>query len=208
MMELRIVGITGGIGSGKTSVSRILRDLNAAVVDYDAVARVITLKGGRALGELSAYFGDSIMDSNGELDRKKLAGIVFNDKVKLHALDSITHKYITKKVVENIENIKAAGKNDIIVLDSPIPVENGFLDLVDEVWVVTANRDIRIKRIMDRNGMTQDEAVARMNSQKKDEDYIRIADNVIQNNGSLEELEKAVVKLLFQKKNDKQQGKE
>jgi dephospho-CoA kinase len=160
------------------------------------------MKGSKALGELVAYFGEDILDGNGELDRKKLAEIVFNDQVKLHAMDSITHKYITRKVIENIESIKASGKNDIIVLDAPIPVENGFLDLVDEVWVVTASRDARIKRIMERSSMTQEEAIARINSQKKDEDYTRIADYVIQNNDSVEELEKTVVKLLYQKKND------
>ncbi|NTV89781.1 MAG: dephospho-CoA kinase [Clostridiales bacterium] len=202
MMELRILGITGGIGSGKTTVSRILKDLNAAVVDYDVVARMITFKGGKALAELVKYFGETILDESGELDRKKLAAIVFNDPVKLHAMDSITHKYITKKVMENIESIKASGKNDLLVLDTPIPIEKGFLDLVDEVWVVTSSKETRIKRIMDRTGMTQEEAIARMNSQKKDEEYIRIANVVIENNGTVEELEKTVVKLLFQKKGD------
>jgi len=200
MIELRIIGVTGGIGSGKTTVSRILKDLNAAVVDYDVVARAVTFKGGKALNELVSYFGEEILDSNGELDRKKLANIVFNDKVKLHALDSIMHKFITKKVIENLENIKAAGKHDIIVLEAAIPIEHGFLDLVDEVWVVTADLETRVKRIMERTDMTYEEAIARINSQRKDEDYLRIADVVIQNNGTLEELEETVVKNVFQKK--------
>lgn len=201
---MRIIGITGGIGSGKSTVSRVLRDLNAAVIDYDSVARSVTAKGGKAFEELVSYFGKDILDENGDLDRKRLAEIVFNDQVKLHALDSITHKYVKAKVLENIEIIKQTGKSDVIVLDCPLPIENGFLDLAEEVWAVTADRDLRIKRIMERNNFTHEEAVARINSQKKDEDYSNIADVLIQNNGSVEDLEKTVVKLFLHKKEEKQ----
>jgi dephospho-CoA kinase len=93
---LKIIGVTGGIGSGKSTVSRTLRDLGAVVIDADQVARMVTAKGGKALLELVAYFGDSILDESGELNRKKLAELVFNDQVKLHALDAITHKYIAE----------------------------------------------------------------------------------------------------------------
>lgn len=167
MIDLRIIGVTGGIGSGKSTVSRILRNLNAAVIDCDSVAKSVTSKGGKAFDELVSYFGNEILDENGDLGRKKLADIVFNDPVKLHALNSITHKYVKAKVLENIESIKQAGKSDVIVLDCPLPVESGFLDLAEEVWVVVADRDVRIKRIMERNNFTYEEAVSRINSQRR-----------------------------------------
>ena len=136
-----------------------------------------------------------------------MSEIVFNDQVKLHALNAITHKYVTEKIMENLQSIKAFGNHDVIVLDCPLPVEHGFLDMVDEVWVVTADKSTRVVRIVDRSGNTAEEAAIRINSQKKDEEYIKIADEVIYNNGSIEELEKTVVRLFLQKKQDRGSGK-
>lgn len=204
-MGIKVIGVTGGIGSGKSTVSRILRDLGAVVIDADTIARSVTAKGGTALEELVFYFGREILDENGELKRKELADIVFNDKVKLHALETITHKHIARKIEEGVENIKSAGKTEVLVIDAPIPVEHGFLDLVDEVWVVAADRETRIKRIMDRSCYSYGEASGRINAQKKDEDYIRLADEVLYNDGTVEELEKSVVRLFIQKKQTKRQ---
>lgn len=204
---MRIIGVTGGIGSGKSTVSRILRDLGAAVIDADVAARTVTGKGGKALEELVAYFGNSILEADGDLNRHKMSEIVFDDPVKLHALNAITHKYVTEKIMENLQSIKAFGNHEVIVLDCPLPVEHGFLDMVDEVWVVTADRSTRVVRIVDRSGSTSEEAAKRINSQKKDEEYIKVANEVIYNNGSIEELEKAVVRLFLQKKQDRGSGK-
>ena len=199
---MRIIGVTGAIGSGKSTVSRILRDLGAVVIDADVIARTVTAKGSEALGELVSYFGKDILEPNGELNRKKLADMVFNDRVKLHALNSITHKHIIRKIISGIDNIRASGKNEVVVIDAPIPVEHGFIDIVDEVWVVSAVKDLRRKRIMERSGCTSEEAVERMNSQARDDEYLSLADKVLENNGNIEELEKAVVKLFIQKRQD------
>lgn len=196
---MRVIGVTGAIGSGKSIVSKILNDLGAVVIDADVLARAVTAKGSEALSELVSYFGADILNPNGELDRKKLADLAFNDKVRLHALNAITHKHIAKKIKSAVENIRAIGKSEVIVVDAPIPVEHGFLDVVDEVWVVTADRDKRIARIMERSGYTPQEAESRMNSQMKDDEYLRLADEVLENNREIEELEKAVVKLFLQK---------
>lgn len=197
---LKIIGVTGGIGSGKSTVSRILKDLGTAVVDADMVYKLVTCREGAALKELTNYFGNGILTAEGELDRAKISELVFEDAVKLHALNTITHKYVLEKVKESIEAIDALGNHDVVVYDCPLPVEHGFLDLVDEVWVVMSDRNIRIDRIVQRNGCTPEEAVRRINSQMKDEEYLKIADEVIYNNGSIEELEKVVVKLFLQKK--------
>ncbi|NLV35931.1 MAG: dephospho-CoA kinase [Clostridiaceae bacterium] len=201
---MKIIGVTGGIGSGKSTVSRTLRDLGAAVIDADVLAKNITGTGGRAFNELVEYFGKDILDDDGELDRSKLASIAFGDKVKLHALNSITHKYIADKIHETVQALSDSDKWDIIVIDAPLPIEKGFMDLADEVWVVTAKRETRIKRVMDRSGFTYEAVSERIDSQLRDEEYLRIADEVVENNGTVEELEQAVVKLFLQKKKELQ----
>jgi len=200
MIMLKIIGVTGGIGSGKSTVSRTLRDLGAAVVDADVLAKSVTASGGKAFEELVSYFGRDILDSNGELDRQKLADAAFSDKNRLDTLNAITHKYITQKIYDTVDLLKNTGKWDVIVLDVPIPVEKGFLDLADEVWVVTADRETRIRRVMERSGYTYDEVVKRIDAQLKDEEYIKLADEVLHNDGSIEQLEQAVVKLFLSKK--------
>lgn len=199
---MKIIGVTGGIGSGKSAVARTLKDLGAVVIDADSISRAVTAKGGRALEELEGYFGNSIIDENGDLDRRKLAGMAFKDPVRRHALEAITHRHIVVKILEGVENIRNSGKTEIVVIDAPIPLKHGFLDVADEVWVVTAEKDTRIQRAMERSGYTYEEALDRVNSQMKDEEYLQAAGEVIQNNGSMEELEKAVVKLFIQKKQD------
>lgn len=202
MILLKIIGVTGGIGSGKSAVARILRDLGAVVIDADSIARAVTAKGGKALEELTGYFGNGILDENGDLNRKSLADMVFKDPVRRHALEAITHKHIVSKILDGVENIKNSGKTEVVVIDAPIPVEHGFLDVADEVWVVAAEKEIRISRAMERSGYTYEEALDRINSQMKDEEYLQVADDIINNDGSMDELEKNVVKLFIQKKQD------
>jgi len=197
MIALRIIGITGGIGSGKSTVSQILRDLGAKIIDADKIAKEIVFKGGVVLKELIEFFGSQILDESGGLDRKKLGEIVFNNPEKLEVLNKITHKYIVERIFKDLEKAKKEGKWDIVVVDAPLPVKHGFMDAVDEVWVVTADKETRIKRIMERNGLTYEEALSRISSQLKDSEYLEIADVVIPNDGSIEDLEKSVVKLFI-----------
>lgn len=201
-MKTSIIGITGAIGSGKSTVSKILKDLGAAIVDADVIARTVTVKGSEALEELVSHFGSDILEQNGELNRKMLADMVFNDPVKLEDLNNITHKYIVRKIASTLNELKSSGRNEVIVLDAPLPVKHGFLDLVDEVWVVASQHDIRLKRIMQRNGYTLEEANERIDSQAREDQYLGIADFVIDNDGSIEDLEKTVVKLYLQKKQE------
>ena len=199
---MKIIGVTGGIGSGKSTVSSTLRDLGAAVVDADVISRNVTASGGRAYEELVEYFGNEIVGENGEIDRAKLASIAFSDKVRLHALNCITHKHVADKIAETVEFLKNSGKWDIIVIDAPIPVERGFLDLTDEVWVVVADLETRISRVVERSGYSAEEVKERIGSQLREDQYISIADETIINNGSVEELEEVVVKLFLQKKQE------
>ena len=202
MVTLKIIGVTGGIGSGKSSVSRTLRDLGAAVVDADVLAKSVTSSAGKAFDELVDYFGADIIGENGEIDRHRLAEKAFSDKVMLHALNSITHKYVAEKLNDTVVLLKSTGKWDVIVLDAPIPIQRGFEDLADEIWVVTADRETRIRRVMERSGYTYEEVTRRMDSQLRDDEYLKLADEVLVNDGSMEELEQAVVKLFLSKKQE------
>ncbi|HPU41404.1 dephospho-CoA kinase [Acetivibrio clariflavus] len=191
---MRIIGVTGGIGSGKSTVSKILASFGAQVIDADVLARQIVQKGQKALEEIVNYFGEAVLDSEGNLDRKKLSGIVFKDKKKLEALNRITHNYIAEKIIEEIKKIK---EDETVVVDAPIPIEHGFIDVVDEIWTVIADKEVRIKRVMERSGLTYNEVEDRINSQLSDEFYLSISDRVIVNNGSIEELRLQVEKYFF-----------
>lgn len=190
-----VIGVTGGIGAGKSMVSRILVDLGAKVVDADKIARDIVKPGEPALMELVNEFGKEILTGQGELYRQKLSQMVFGDNEKIEKLNKITHKYIVERIINLVEKEKRDKRFDIIVLDVPIPVKKGFLDIADEIWVVTADKETRIERIIKRSGFTREEAEKRIASLPADEEYLEIADEVIENNSSLEELEKKVAKL-------------
>ncbi len=197
--ESFILGITGGIGSGKSTVSNILKELGAVVIDADVISREVVEPGKRALGELTQEFGTDILDDWGQLKRNELAARVFNDENKLKILNSIVHKYVAQKIKENVEE-QLLKQTKVIVIDAPIPIKNGFLDLCDEVWTVFALMEIRVDRVMKRNGMTYEEAVSRIRSQISDEEYLSIANKVINNNDDVtllrQEVESQFSKLL------------
>lgn len=189
--ESIILGVTGGIGSGKSTVSSILKELGAVVIDADVISREVVEPGKMALDELTQEFGKDILDDCGQLNRKELAARVFNDANKLRILNSIVHKYVVQKIQQNVEE-QLLKQTKIIVIDAPIPIKNGFLDLCDEVWTVFAQMEIRVERIMKRNGMTYQEAVLRIKSQISDEEYLSIANKVINNDDDVTTLRQEV----------------
>ncbi len=195
---MKIIGITGGIGSGKSTVANILQNFGAKVIDADRISREVTEKGQPALKEIVDYFGEEVLNKDGDLDRKKLGEIVFKDDEKLKILNDITHKYIIERIRQYLDKCKAENVR-VVVLDVPLPVKHGFLDIVDEVWVVVAKKETRVKRIIERNGFSYKEAISRINAQQSDEDYLKIADEVIQNDGTTEDLVKYVT-MLYNKK--------
>ncbi|WP_010252504.1 dephospho-CoA kinase [Acetivibrio cellulolyticus] len=182
---MRIIGVTGGIGSGKSTVSKILASFGAHIIDADRLAKEIVEKGQNALNEIVDYFGPSVLNAEGNLDRKKLSHIVFKDKNKLEILNNITHNNVAQKIIERLDSLD---DNETAVVDAPIPIKHGFLDVVHEVWVVTADKEVRIKRVMERSGLTYNEVEDRINSQLSDDFYKSISNTVIINNGTVEEL--------------------
>lgn len=180
----KILGLTGGIASGKTTVSNYFKKLKVDVVDADEIAHEIMRAGQPVVGEIAAYFGEEILLENGEINRERLGKIVFESDEKREKLNQIVQKKIRKKIKE--ERDKLLDK-ELIVLDIPLLYEQSYEDLVDQVMVVSVKETVQKKRLMDRNSqLTEEDAMNRIASQMSLEEKVRKADIVIDNNGSIE----------------------
>ncbi|MEW5936053.1 MAG: dephospho-CoA kinase [Bacillota bacterium] len=182
-----MVGLTGGIGCGKSTVASVLRELGARVVDADQVAREVLAPGSPVLGKVVERFGPRILRADGSLDRKRLADIVFGDPQALADLNAITHPPIVEMIRGRIEEARNEGVQ-VLVVDAPLLLEAGMEGMVDEVWVVTCTREQQIERLCRRTGLSPREAEARMRAQMPLEEKVRRADRVIPNEGSLAQL--------------------
>ena len=188
--------MTGGTGSGKSVVSKSLLAAGAVIVDADRIAHEIILKGEPAYHEIIEYYGTGILDAEGNIIRKKLGEIVFNDKEKLAFLNQCTHKYITAEVKRQIAEAKEAGTAKAIIVDAPLLLEAKLETVCDLVWVVYAEPEVRAQRVMARDGITYELAKARIANQKSWEEYRAAADAVIDNSKDLVHLEKQLDEIL------------
>jgi dephospho-CoA kinase len=198
MKQSKIVGITGGIGTGKSLVSSYLLKKGYTVVDFDSISRKIYVKGKDSYGEVVSLFGSSILDENNEVDRSKLAAIVFEDNSKLKVLNEITHKYIFKEALDCI--IKHLGEKTIF-LDIPLLYEvreeiEQYGIQIDEVWFVYSDRELQIKRVMERDSIDYSAAVKRVDAQIPTDEKIKYADKVICNLGDKEDVYRQIDMLL------------
>ncbi|AEW93491.1 dephospho-CoA kinase [Streptantibioticus cattleyicolor NRRL 8057 = DSM 46488] len=183
------MGLTGGIGAGKSEVSRLLVSYGAVLIDSDRIAREVVEPGTPGLAAVVAEFGDQVLTAQGTLDRPKLGGIVFGDPARLAALNAIVHPLVRDRAAELQA---AAGPEAIVVHDVPLLTENGLADLYDLVVVVDADPATQLDRLTRLRGMTEQEARARMAAQATREQRLAVADLVIRNDGPLEELERQV----------------
>lgn len=172
-----IIGITGGSGTGKSTVSAEFEKRGYFVIDADKVAHRIMDKGTACLGEVTEFFGEEYLNSDGTLNRKKLGAKVFNDASLLEQLNKITHKYIRKEI-----EFLTQGKS-LAVIDAALLFESGLDDLCEKAVFVSCPADIRIQRIVSRDGVDKDYAVSRINAQKPDEFYRKKCDFEIINDG-------------------------
>jgi len=193
---MKVIGLTGGTGSGKSVVSKSLAAAGAVIVDADKIAHDIILKGEPAYDEIIAYYGTGILDAEGNIIRKKLGEIVFNDKKKLAFLNQCTHKYITAEVKREITAAKEAGTAKAIIVDAPLLLEAGLEKVCDLVWVVYAEPEVRAQRVMARDGITYELAKARIANQKSWEEYRNAASAVIDNSKDLAHLEGQLAELI------------
>lgn len=189
------IAVTGGIGSGKTTVTNYLISRGFTVVDADRMSREMTSAGGKAIPYIREHFGPSFILEDGSLDRAAMRDLVFKDPAKKKLLEEGT----TKVVLEDIESIKrerAASDDKALFFDIPLLFETGSEDDYDAVWVVTADYEVRKNRVMARDGIDSSIIDLIMDSQDGEEKKVQLADYVIYNNGTEEELERSVIRAL------------
>lgn len=191
-----IIGLTGGIGSGKSTVSAYLAEnAGITVIDADKIAHDITEPGQPTLTRLEEAFGSGIIRDDGTLDRKKLAGIVFPSEEKKALLDRITHGAVRKQINREIEEA-AEEQKPVVILDVPLLMETGMDAQCDVVWVVTADRNVRIDRVSARDNIGEEEINARIARQMSDEERFSRADEIIDNSGDKETLYREIKRLV------------
>lgn len=183
-----LIGLTGGIGSGKSTVSQYLKERGITVVDADLISRKIVEPGSEALAEIKEAFGSEYIQPDGTLARKKLGQRVFADKKELAKLNSI----MSRKMGEEIERQIRASKTEITVLDAATLIEAGYDRRVDVLWIVDTDDETRIKRVMERDGASREDVINRMNNQMSREERLNRKCVVIDSSGSIEETREKV----------------
>lgn len=179
-----IFGITGGTGAGKSTVSEIFKQQGVYVIDGDKVARKVCEPGEECLGVLVSYFGEEILNSDGTMNRAKTAQIVFTDSKKLAILTEVTHKYINKAITAELASVnpRIAAVDGAVIIGGPVEEKCEF------IVSVIAEREVRLKRIMERDAISEEAALRRIAAQPDDEFYISNSKYVIENNGDSAEL--------------------
>ena len=188
-----VLGITGGIGSGKSTVSGILREKGLLVLDADEISRNVTEPGGKAIPSIAEKFGARAVNASGVMNRKAVSSIVFSDKKKLDELSSIVHQYVFEEMEDRLEKEREKGTK-CVVLDVPIPVRK-FTDMCDQIWVVTCDDEVRLARLAKR-GLDKDEAKRRIDMQMTDDEYCSLGDFSIDNSWDMDSLNDKVNTLI------------
>lgn len=189
-----VVGLTGGIGAGKSTVARMLEQLGAFVVDADVIARRVLSEDPEGVEEVIRAFGREVLDEHGEVDRARLASRVFGDRRARKRLELIVHPKVQSMAAHGIEEA-ARLKKSVVVFDAALLVETGASDHVDRVIVVTAPESHRVGRLADRDGVSKEDATARMKAQLRDDERVAAADWVVDNRLDIDDLNRQVEKL-------------
>lgn len=190
MRTMKVIGLTGGIGSGKSTVSRFLAELGAVIVDADKVGHG-DLKNPEIRQEIIAAFGERVLTPAGDIDRSRLGNIVFGDAEALGRLNRIMHPRMHDMIKAQLEDYRKRGVA-VVVLEAPLLVEAGGTSMVDEVWVMVSPESMVLKRLRERSGLSESETLARIHSQISSEERVKHADVIIDNDGSLGELKAKV----------------
>ncbi|WP_018249082.1 dephospho-CoA kinase [Orenia marismortui] len=194
------IGLTGGISSGKSTVSNYLKEFGATVIDADQVAHKLMEAEKELWQRIVEEFGEEILLDNKEINRQKLGKIIFNDHQAKELLDEISHPIIITKIKEEMDRL--ANISDIIIVDVPLLIEADMLDLFDQICLVYVDREVQIKRLMKRDEIDKESAIAKIQSQIPLKEKRRYANIIINNNGSKDELKIKVKKLWEDLKED------
>ncbi len=185
-----IIGVTGGVGSGKSSIMRVLGEKGAHLIIADDVARELQEPGNECYKLIIDNFGERILSdetsTNGlaPIDRKKLASVVFADDKKLELLNSLTHPQVKTEILRRIDQIYSEDPDALIAIEAALLIQAGYLDMLDELWVITCDHDIRVERLMSSRDYSREKAESIMASQMSDEEYSSYADFVLDNSGT------------------------
>ncbi|MGN7665150.1 dephospho-CoA kinase [Staphylococcus aureus] len=190
----KVIGLTGGIASGKSTVSELLSVFGFKVVDADKAAREAVKKGSKGLAQVREVFGDEAIDENGEMNRRYMGDLVFNHPEKRLELNAIIHPIVRDIMEEEKQEYLKQGYN--VIMDIPLLLENELENTVDEVWVVYTSESIQMDRLMQRNNLSLEDAKARVYSQISIDKKSRMADHVIDNLGDKLELKQNLERLL------------
>ncbi|EIL9528773.1 dephospho-CoA kinase [Listeria monocytogenes] len=187
----KTIGLTGSVATGKSTVSNVIQQAGIPLVDADIAARKVVEPGTEGLKEIVAYFGEEILLADGTLNRAKLGEIIFKDKEKREKLNEITHPRVKDYMLEARERFFRAGE-ELVFFDIPLLFESHLESLVDQIVVVWTTPETELKRLMERNNLTKEDALRRIESQMGIDEKARKADFVIDNNESLEKTQKQV----------------
>lgn len=187
-MQLKVIGLTGGIASGKSAITQWLAKQGAYVIDADKLGHRAYESGSQAFDEVVEAFGSDIVGDDGEVDRRTLGSKVFGNDAALKKLTDIAWPAIKRLASQEISNVRNRGKHDVLVLEAAVLVEAEWMDIVDEVWVVTVDRKVAIQRAMERDGFSQEDVEKRIDAQTSDFERTKHATEVFDNSSSWEEL--------------------
>lgn len=190
-----IIGLTGSIATGKSTVANMIKEMNIPVIDADKVAREVVEPGEKAYEQIVEYFGTEILFPDGTLNRKKLGTIVFQDEEKRNVLNSIVHPVIRERMDQQKEEYLAKGYKTV-VLDIPLLFEGNRQDEFDKVLLVAVSEETQLKRLLERDKMGKEDALNRIRSQMPIKDKIPLADAVIYNDGTIEETKTQLIAIL------------
>lgn len=187
-----VIGLTGSFGTGKTFIASIFRSLGARIIDADRIAHEVIRERTDAYRRIIRHFGKDILDKNGDIDRSKLSGIVFNDKDELDNLNKIIHPKVIKEIKKKVKKTR---HDKIIIIDAPLLIEAGLAGFVDKLVVVKSSRAKQIDRCIKKFGLKKEEVMKRIKSQIPLEKKIKMADFVIDNDGTRSETRKKALKI-------------
>ncbi|MDR3086065.1 MAG: dephospho-CoA kinase [Christensenellaceae bacterium] len=191
---MRIIGLTGGIASGKSTVSAFLRELGAPIIDADEISRALTAQNGPALPRIAARFGAELIDQQGRLDRRALSLRVFGDEEERQALNAILHPMVQAEMQRQIEELRLKGAR-IAVLDVPLLFESGMEGMAERTWLVACPMETQLSRLMARDRLSREEALLRIKSQMPLDEKKKRADLLIDSSRSLCEMREEIQRL-------------
>lgn len=189
------IGLTGGIGSGKSTITNRLKELNFKIIDADKISREVLIKYPQILKNIKNEFGDEVFLEDGTLNRKQLGNIIFANKEKKEILEKIIMPFIIKDIFDEFENYYELGE-EFAILDAPTLIENDLHKIMDYNILISVDKDIQIKRIMNRDKLTEEQAINRINSQLSEEYKMKVTDVVIENNNSIDDTIISVMKVI------------